>query len=272
MIKRVREAGSASVAWIPIALLIYLFLVGISASAIVALNFPKVVDERVQFFGEPGPIEFVPAITVRSTDQALVVLAFMAGVAGSFLHAAQSLTTYVGNDRFKTSWAAWYVMRPWIGGVLGFTLYFAFRAGLVSAASGLNPFGVVAIGVLGGWFSKTTTDKLQEVFNTLFKTDADRERNDKLQVEGQPVISDAQPRTVTGGTATLALVGRNFLQGASLVIGDQEVPANVASPTHLTVDLSLLRPMPPGEVSVVVRNPSGDTPESEAFMVTFDAR
>jgi hypothetical protein len=71
-------------------------------------------------------------------------------------------------------------LRPWIGAVLAFAVYFALRAGLVTGAEGLNPYGVVATGVLAGWFSETTTDKLQEVFGTLFKTDEDRIRKDKL--------------------------------------------------------------------------------------------
>jgi len=37
----------------------------------------------------------------------------------------------------------------------------------------MNPYGVTAISLLGGWFLKTTTGKLQEVFEVLFKTNAD---------------------------------------------------------------------------------------------------
>ena len=57
----------------------------------------------------------------------------------------------------------------------------------------MNPYGIVAIGILGGWFSKATTDKLQEVFETLFKTDADKQRKDKLQHE-QPPFGSRTPR------------------------------------------------------------------------------
>jgi hypothetical protein len=180
---------------IAFALILYLFVVGLTATSLVALNFPQEMNDTVVFPEEGGRILFVPSIRVNSTEQALVLLAFFAGVAGSFLHTAQSLTSYIGNAQFKSSWAAWYVMRPWIGGILGFSLYFVFRAGLVAGASAVNPFGVVAIGVLGGWFSKTTTDKLQEVFETLFKTDADRQRSHKLRPIESPMLSE--PVTVT---------------------------------------------------------------------------
>jgi hypothetical protein len=55
---------------------------------------------------------FIPNIAIRSSDQGIVLLAFLSRVMGIFLHAAQSLATYVGNANFKTSWAAWYVLRP----------------------------------------------------------------------------------------------------------------------------------------------------------------
>jgi len=60
-----------------------------------------------------------------------------------------------------------------------------FGAGLVgqsSFANGqINLFGVIALALMGEWFSKTTSDKLQEVFSTLFSSDADKERTDKLK-------------------------------------------------------------------------------------------
>src|SRR5262245_18366787 len=118
---------------------------------------------------------------LHGRDSTLLAQAALAGIVGSFLHAAQSLTSYVGNDTFKMSWASWYLMRPWIGSILALAMALAAHAGLVGAGGGgANIYGITAIGLLGGWFSKTTTDKLQEVFTTLFKTDADRERADKL--------------------------------------------------------------------------------------------
>ena len=65
--------------------------------------------------------------------------------------------------------------------MLGLAIYFVMRAGLIGSAGDVNPYGLVSMGLLGGWFSKTTTDKLQEVFETLFKTDQDAERTDKLK-------------------------------------------------------------------------------------------
>ena len=177
--------------WLAMILVIYLLFVGLGAAMVVIANFPtESLTEKgtVIVFSEIEDIrlKMFSFGKLGSVDRGLLLLAFFAGIAGSFLHAAQSLSSYVGNAEFKASWTTWYFLRPWIGGVLGFAIYFALRAGLIAGVSGINPYGVVALGLLGGWFSKTTTDKLQEVFDTLFKTDEDKKRKNKLQAAPGP--------------------------------------------------------------------------------------
>ena len=179
-------------------LVFYLLFIGIGAAVLLIINFPNLNDGNLVFShldgDKPQFILLVPHLDgyklqllffgtiINSSDSILLILAFLSGVAGSFLHTAQSLSSYIGNGTFKASWAVWYFLRPWIGGILGFAVYLVLRAGLVGGGSvvNINPYGVVSLGILGGWFSKTTTDKLQEVFETLFKTDADKQRKDKL--------------------------------------------------------------------------------------------
>jgi hypothetical protein len=257
--------------WIAFGLVTYLFVVGATAALVVALNFPEEIDGKVQFAAALQPSLLFPSLELRSAEQGLVLLAFLAGVAGSFLHTAQSLSSYLGNGRFRASWTTWYVLRPWIGGILGFCLYFVFRAGLIAGASAVNPFGVVAIGVLGGWFSKTTTDKLQEVFETLFHTEADRERAHKLEAPQQPSIEEIQPSPVSVATGELTILGRHFGQGACAVIGGEAVPAEVESSTRIVVDLAALPRRPAGEMLVAVRNADGSRPLSNPVSVKFEA-
>ncbi|REJ85126.1 MAG: hypothetical protein DWQ36_14690 [Acidobacteria bacterium] len=115
------------------------------------------------------------------SESGMILIAVLAGAIGAFLHAAQSLISYAGNGDFKPSWTLWYVLRPAIGAVLGIFLYFVFRAGLLSASAGdVNPYGVVALALLGGLFSKQATDKLAEVFDQFFSNRGDLEREDKL--------------------------------------------------------------------------------------------
>jgi hypothetical protein len=256
--------------WIAFGLVVYLAAVGAVSAAVVVLNFPEELDGKVQFAAELQPSLLFPSLVLRSAEQGLVLLAFVAGVAGSFLHTAQSLSSYLGNGRFKASWSAWYVMRPWIGGILGFCLYFVFRAGLIAGASAVNPFGVVAIGALGGWFSKTTTDKLQEVFETLFSTDADHQRVDKLEAPGRPSIDEVEPSPVPATIREIAIVGRHFAPGACVVIGAETLPAEVESSTRIAVDLGRLAARPAGEVPVAVRNPGGARPLSLPVILKFE--
>lgn len=254
------------------ALVVYLMVVGLGASQCLFQTFPasatKVADQTMVACSVAG-MEFG-----ATADRVLLLAAMLAGIIGSFLHAAQSLATYIGNDDFKMSWAAWYVLRPWIGGILGVAIYVISRAGLVGSMTStgteaVNAYGVVAIGLLGGWFSKTTTDKLQEVFATLFKTDEDKKRKDKLTPDVQPVVSKVTPLPVTAATTEIAVAGTGFLDGATASIGQQVLDTKFVSDKSLTVSLAKLTTRPTGEATLVVKNPSGTKPEAVPFKITF---
>ena len=256
---------------VALALVLYLMAVGLGASQCLFQTFPasaaKVADSTAVSCTVLG-------LTFGTTaDRVLLFAAMLAGIVGSFLHAAQSLATYVGNDDFKMSWTAWYVLRPWIGGILGFALYFVARAGLLGApgegGDSANPYGVVAIGLLGGWFSKTTTDKLQEVFATLFKTDEDKKRKDKLTPHAQPVVSKVTPLPVTASATEITVSGTGFLDGATASIGAVVLDTKFVSAQALTVSLAKLTTRPTGEATLVVKNPSGTKPEALPFKLTF---
>jgi hypothetical protein len=274
--------------WLALVLVIYLLVIGVGAAAIVTINLP--MDCRDQTTStddnegqtdsggeatpaddDKGEVEFFPLGTLRSPDQGLALLALFAGIAGSFIHAAQSLSSYIGNKTFKVSWTAWYFLRPWIGGVLGIALYFAIRAGIVSGTTTVNPYVVVAFGLLGGWFSKTTTDKLQEVFGTLFKTEQDEQRRDKLAMPKRPSIKDIDPSPVPAGANEIVIVGEDFMKGAAVRIDDNELPADFVSQGTLRVSLARLpqRPAAGTDVYIRVKNPEGIEPLSKAHKLTF---
>jgi hypothetical protein len=118
----------------------------------------------------------------------------------------------------------------------------------------VNPYGVAALGALGGWFSKTTTDKLQEVFETLFKTDADKERTDKLKPE-RPIIDAIDPDPVPAGRNDMAVKGRHFQDGATVQVAGRDVPTTFKSSTELAVSLAGVARAPASIVRV--RNPTG---------------
>jgi|SRR5579864_1924 len=112
-----------------------------------------------------------------------LLIVTLTGALGSYIHLATSFADFLGNRRLYASWGWWYLLRPFIGMALAIILYFAVRGGLVAGTSGadnLSPYGVAAIAGLAGMFSKQATDKLREVFETLFKTTNPPDRIDKL--------------------------------------------------------------------------------------------
>lgn len=144
--------------------------------------------------GDEGKLVWGDSIRVFGTDEKpivlkseprLILLVMLAGALGSYVHAATSFVTYVGNRTLHASWTWWYLLRPVIGMVLAVIFYFVVRGGLLSAgaaASEVSPFGIAAVAGLVGMFSKQATDKLQEVFDNLFRTrsgEGDDQRRDK---------------------------------------------------------------------------------------------
>jgi len=120
-----------------------------------------------------------------SDDARLMLIVLATGALGSYVHSATSFVSYVGNRRLRLSWAWWYLLRPLIGLALALIFYFVIRGGLLSATANpeeLSVYGVAAVAGLVGMFSKQATDKLREVFDTLFRTQTggDEARADKL--------------------------------------------------------------------------------------------
>jgi hypothetical protein len=220
-------------------LMVYLLGTGIGAGILVIQSFPSIVDGALTFPNrDAAGLPTVWPFGAQTPEQAFLALAFLTGIAGSFLHGAQSLSSYLGNRTFEVSWTAWYLLRPPIGGLLGLVIYFVIRAGLMGgSATEVNPHSVAALGALGGWFSKTATDKLQEVFETFFKTDADKQRANKLEPM-PPVIVAITPADVQPDVNTITIKGDNFFQGALLMIEGEPTPTTFESPTQLTADLT----------------------------------
>src|SRR5579871_2467689 len=139
-------------------------------------------DKTLSMFGK----QFELASEVRF----LLVVAVSAAL-GSYVHAATSFASYVGNKTLSRSWLWWYALRPTIGVALALIFYFVIRGGLLTTTStgDISPFGATALGGLVGMFSKQATDKLRETFDNLFRTapgKGDDARDNKLE-ESQPI-------------------------------------------------------------------------------------
>ena len=113
----------------------------------------------------------------------LLLLVLLAGALGSYIHALKSLADFIGNRTLTASWAWFYVSRPFLGMALAVIFYAALRGGFLAGSpadvKAVNPFGAFTVAALVGMFTDSATQKLAEIFDTLFKTSD--QRKDKLQ-------------------------------------------------------------------------------------------
>ena len=89
-------------------------------------------------------------------SKTLLWLILLIGAVGSSLHGLNSLSNYIGNQDFKSSWAFWYILRPFVGAILAFIFYLTIRAGFFKQFDSKEEFYViVALAALIGLFSKS---------------------------------------------------------------------------------------------------------------------
>jgi hypothetical protein len=199
----------------------------------------------------------------------LLLVAFSSALGGS-LHATISFTDYVGNRRLATSWIWWYVLRVHLGTALAVLFYFALRGGLFSAntpTNVINPFGIAALAGLVGLFHKQATDKLRELFDTMFRTapgQGDDQRGDSI-VNPHPVMGGVEPTRVPsdGSKLTVHVRGEGFIPQSVVRVGrtrDARGPfiqrrSRFVSPTELEVTLDPADILEAATVYLTVLNP-----------------
>jgi len=169
----------------PLWLGLYLVLLSIALILLLYMIWPETgKDENgVITFGDTW--SFFGRVFNISNDARLILIVLLTGALGSYIHAATSFVTFVGNRTLVSSWLWWYFMRPFIGGALALLFYFVIRGGFLSTGAdvtNISIFGIAGLSGLVGMFSKNAIDKLREVFETLFKSETgkgDEARKDK---------------------------------------------------------------------------------------------
>lgn len=120
---------------------------------------------------------------VATAEQRAVWLIIFSGLVGSCIHVLTSMATFVGNRRFLRSWTLWYLVRPLIGAGLAFLIVSVIWGGISTPTQGFNgsnPFQLVAIAGLAGMFSRTASDKLEEIFEQLLRSTKNDQRGDNV--------------------------------------------------------------------------------------------
>lgn len=182
--KTVGDGDTSKLSWF-LTLYLIVFAVGLLTALIALWPTPDKANSGAWL--QQVPLCPSGRVCEVSDDARLLLIVLVTGALGSFVHAATSFATFVGNRGLVSSWTAWYALRPFIGMALALVFYFAIRGGLLSTSaesSKMSPYGVAAVAGLVGMFSKQASDKLREVFDNLFRTadgSGDDARGDKLQ-------------------------------------------------------------------------------------------
>jgi hypothetical protein len=188
--------------------------------------------------------------------------------------------SYVGNRTLGESWIWWLVLRTPVGIALALLFYLVLRGGLIvpSLPSGratdttllLNPYGIAAISALAGMFSKQATDKLREIFDTLFRTREPVNRADPL-VGAVPVISGTEPaKLAVGGPMTLNVFGRGFQRGCTASINGKPRNVQWLDDTRLIITLLADDLTAKAELKLIIHNPDPVGGSSAPFPVSVE--
>ena len=99
----------------------------------------------------------------------LLMMMAIAGTLGGLLFTITSFTAHVGRKTFDPHWIPWTLLRPVTGAILALAIYFATRGSSNddSIVEG-QYYGYLGLAILSGLFSAHATEKLRQLFNTLF--------------------------------------------------------------------------------------------------------
>lgn len=220
-----------------------------------------------------------------TSERRLFVTVISAGALGSLIHTLTSLADYIGNRKLGKSWIWWFILRIPIGISLALVFYLLLRGGLMvptlpggnatananattNATDFLNPYGIAAISAMAGMFSKQATDKLRELFDTLFRTQQPVSRADPLP-PAAPVIASTEPTKLTlNSPVTLEIHGERFQPNCKVTVNGVARDADRINDTVVKVILKAADVSALGSLQLVVENPDGG--RSEAFTVAVE--
>jgi IPT/TIG domain len=215
-----------------------------------------------RFFGL-GPYNWAP-------DLRMLLTVIIAGTIGSLIHTLTSFGDYVGNRRLGTSWMWWFVLRTPIGIALAIVSYLILRGGLIvptlqvtkdtdlqGATLLLNPYGIAAFAALAGMFSRQATDKLREVFETLFTAQKAVPRSEPLR--GRPAVEVDPARLTRGKPQVLTVTGSGFDRDIKATLNGEPRPVQWISGTELKITAAAADVATVGKLDLTLKNPNNDT-------------
>lgn len=205
----------------------------------------------------------------------LLLAVMLAGGIGSYIHGVNSFVTYVGNRSFVASWMPWYLLRPFMGIGMAVIFYVVVRGGVLvmsGGASTVDPYAMMTVAALAGMFSKQASDKLAEVFDTLFRSRGDEDRGDKLEKPELRLVA-LDPKSVAAGSGdtVITVTGTGFASDAVARLDGGDRKTTVNNSTALTFTLLAAEMAAAGEHTVVVFNPAAGGATSNELTLAVTA-
>jgi hypothetical protein len=107
------------------------------------------------------------AVARQETNVLKVALLF--GILGSSIHGIASHVTWIATNKWNIRWVFWYIARPIIAAALAILVYVVLRAGLITTVQpAVSLYGIAAVSALVGLFSSQATQKLRDMFDSIF--------------------------------------------------------------------------------------------------------
>lgn len=201
----------------------------------------------------------------QSSQQRTVLIVLFAGALGALVHALRSFFWYVGNRNLKWSWVPMYLLLPLVGATLALVFYIILVAGLFAGAPGGGKIaGFAAIAALVGMFSRQASEKLEEIFNTIFTKPKEGKDPAKTTSEVTKVTVGG-----TSGAQTLSVVGSGFQEPLTVKLTGPPGAVATATPKNVTpnkFDADVTGTLTSGEWSLTVT--SEDEKPSDPFKFT----
>lgn len=153
----------------------------------------------------------------------LLWLVCLGGLLGGVMHSAASFIVFVGSNRFRKSWNAWYFVNPFIAPGLALVLYFSLRGGLLTASDQdetkhINLYGIMTLSVLTGLFTHQAMQKLKDIFDAAFKP---KDLPNSLDTV-TPLVTSVDPIMIDPNTVNQIFIrGTNLDKPISYKINDQ---------------------------------------------------
>lgn len=127
----------------------------------------------------------------KVTNRTLLGSVALAGAAGGAVSSTVQLAEYLGSRTFRSTWTAYFLIRPLVGGGLAVVVYVAMRGVLLGrdvGAAELNLYGILAVSVVIGMYAMQLGERLLGSFDSFFAGAAGRFEAAKRDREGPGTV------------------------------------------------------------------------------------